>query len=239
MRQPLNLLKVIQRFFIIAAKLVANHRLKLLALFFGVFIPFFIFGHLAEDVWDEGGFGWDIPVLLAIHKWATPTLDALMINITNLGGPQALVPIVVVILGLLLLQQKYFQALFFCLATAGAAVINIAAKLFFRRARPDLWISAVIEHNYGFPSGHAMGSMAVITAVVIMTWSTRWRWFVIVCGYLFVLLVGLSRLYFGVHFPSDVLAGWSASLCWVVGLYMVLSSRFKQLLRRFNKPQHE
>ena len=71
-----------------------------------------------------------------------------------------------------------------------------------------------------------MGSMAVVAALVTLTWGTRWRWAVVAFGALFVALVGLSRLYLGVHYPSDVLTGWLASLAWVGGCALIRSSAF-------------
>ena len=203
-----------------------KHRLMLVPLFFGIFIPLLVFGKLAEEVWEHEGFDWDIPILHFIHRFATPVRDNLMVLITDAGGIKVMVPVAGAIFLMLLLRRRQGHALFFSLAIGGAAVLNFLAKLFFRRTRPHLWISPVSEHDYGFPSGHAMGSMAVITALVILTWSTRWRWPILIFGSLFVLAVGLSRLYLGVHFPSDIMAGWVASLAWVMGVYMILSNRF-------------
>ena len=144
-----------------------KHRLMLVALFFGIFIPLLIFGKLAEEVWDHEGFNWDIPILNFIHGFATPVRDSLMVLITDAGGVRVMVAVAGAIFLLLLLRRRQAHALFFSLAVGGAAVLNFLAKLFFRRTRPHLWISPVSEHDYGFPSGHAMGSMAVITAIII------------------------------------------------------------------------
>ncbi len=74
-----------------------------------------------------------------------------------------------------------------------------------------------------FPSGHATGSFALATAVAVLAWPTRWRLAVIAGGALFVVAVGLSRLYLGVHFPSDILAGWCVALAWVALLRIAFS----------------
>ncbi|SMQ95553.1 phosphatidylglycerophosphatase B [Xanthomonas fragariae] len=98
----------------------------------------------------------------------------------------------------------------------------MGAKQFFQRERPSLWESIAPESTFSFPSGHAMGSMTLAAVVVALAWNTRWRWPVTIVASLFALLVGVSRIYMGVHYPTDILGGWSAALVWVVGLYLVM-----------------
>jgi undecaprenyl-diphosphatase len=70
-----------------------------------------------------------------------------------------------------------------------------------------------------------MGSMTLAAVVVALAWRTRWRWPVAVVAGLFALLVSLSRIYLGVHYPSDILGGWCAALAWVIGLYLICFRR--------------
>ncbi|HEY8599917.1 MAG TPA: phosphatase PAP2 family protein [Thermomicrobiales bacterium] len=204
---------------------VARRR-ALVLLFLTVLVPLVAIGELAEDVWDGAGLFFDRPILEALHARATPTLDATMLFFSHAGAPKPMVAFFIVILIGLLIAQRRGDALFFAIAVAGAMAINFGAKLLFGRARPDLWVSLAPESDYSFPSGHAMGSMAMIAALVVLTWGTRWRWPVLILGGLFVTLVGLSRLYLGVHYPSDVLTGWLASLAWVGGSALIRSSTF-------------
>ena len=101
-------------------------------------------------------------------------------------------------------------------------MLNLAAKHYFARARPDLWLSLAPETTFSFPSGHAMGSMTLAAVVTALAWNTRWRWPACLAAIAFALLVGMSRVYLGVHFPSDILAGWSAALAWTAGVYAVV-----------------
>jgi len=201
--------------------LVARPR-ALLALFSGVLAPLLVFGFLAEDVWLREGFAWDLPLLRAVHARATPTLDTTMLFFTRVGAPLPMIAFVALALLALLLRDRRGDALFFALAVGGAAGLNVVAKLVFQRARPALWPSLVTETDYSFPSGHAMGSLAVVAALVFLTWRTRGRWPILALGALFAAAVGLSRVYLGVHYPSDILAGWCASLAWVAGVWLLL-----------------
>jgi membrane-associated phospholipid phosphatase len=190
----------------------------LLLLFLGVGLPLTAFGALARDVWTQGGIGWDEPILRYVHRHATPGRDTAMEVVSAAGYAYGVVPMAFVVAAVLLALRQRGNALFWAVAVGGAGALNQGAKLFFHRTRPDLWLSPAPEHTYSFPSGHAMGSMALVAALAVLAWPTRWRWWALVGGSVFTLLVGFSRVYLGVHYPSDVVAGWSASLAWVLGV---------------------
>lgn len=215
--------KLLQSFLKFLKKLITAHWRSLLVLLIGVFLPLLVFGELAEDVWEnEGGFPWDVPILLAIHTTAQPQLDVFTTTLTKFGVFWGVFPVATVI-ALVLLYQRRWRSLTFLLTTLlGSIVINRTAKALLHRVRPHLWPSPAPEFDYGFPSGHAMSSMTLVAALVILTWRTRWRWWVLIFGGLFVLAIGWTRLYLGVHYPSDILAGWMASLAWVVGVNLLI-----------------
>lgn len=197
----------------------------LLILFFGIGLPLITFGALAADVYTRGGILWDEPILRYVHGHATPGLDAAMIFISAIGHEFGVVPLAGLIFFVLLAFRRRGNALLWAVAMGGAGALNQGAKLFFRRSRPELWDSPAPEHTYSFPSGHAMGSMALAAALVVLAWPTRWRWWAIVGGGVFTLLVGFSRVYLGVHYPSDVVAGWAAALAWVLGVSQIAYGR--------------
>lgn len=212
-----------------APKLLArfqNHLPKLLLVLIGVLVPLLLFGALADEVAERDTIHFDDPTLQFLHARATPRFDTLMLLASRLGGLKVALPFIIGIALILWFTRQRSAALFLAVAVGGACAINVIAKLIFARHRPDLWVSIAPENDYGFPSGHSMLSMAIVSALLILVWQARgatWlKWAATFIGAAFVAWVGLSRLYLGVHYPSDVLAGWSASLAWVVGSFMLL-----------------
>ncbi|NJM41275.1 MAG: phosphatase PAP2 family protein [Anaerolineae bacterium] len=195
-----------------------RHRLQLVLLFFGVLVPLYVFGELADEVVEKEVFAFDNPILLWLRGLSTPTLDTLMLAFSALGYLFGVVPLDIGVFLFLLWRRRWGDVVFWVLAIGGAALLNVLAKAAFGRLRPDLWLSIAPETTFSFPSGHAMGSMALVAALAVLLWPTRWRWVSVIFGGLFVFLVGVSRSYLGVHYPSDILAGWAASLAWVLGV---------------------
>jgi membrane-associated phospholipid phosphatase len=195
-----------------------RQRWPVLVLFFGVLVPLLVFGKLAGDVAEQEVFSFDKPILLFIHSLSTPFLDKIMLAFSALGYLFGVVPLDIGIFLCFLWCRRWGDAVFWGLAIGGAALLNVIAKSAFGRIRPDLWLSIAPEVTFSFPSGHAMGSMALVTTLAVLAWPTRWRWVSLIVGGLFVFMVGLSRSYLGVHYPSDILAGWAASLAWVLGV---------------------
>ncbi|RFP64648.1 PAP2 family protein [Hymenobacter lapidiphilus] len=200
-------------------------------LLLGIAVPWLIFLNVAEDIWESGGFVGDQSILEWLHARQAPGPDQLALFFSRVGGTSIMTVVSLGIGGLLLWRRQWSAAWFFALAVGGAMALNIAAKLLFGRARPALWESIAPEGFYSFPSGHAMGSAALAAAVAFLVWHTPWRWPAVVLGTLFALGVGLSRMYLGVHFPSDVLAGWFCSVGWVASLYVLFSPYLVQLRR--------
>jgi membrane-associated phospholipid phosphatase len=206
-------------------QVIWTHRWRLLLVFLGVLVPLIGFGALAEDVWTTERIAWDLPILMFMYQHNSPWTTTLMIFVSEVGYAWGVVPIDLLIFGFLLLRRRWGDAIFWLLAVGGAGLLNIVAKLLFQRTRPDLWLSPSPESTFSFPSGHAMGSMALVSTLLVLLWPTRWRWPTLILGAIFVLLVSVSRVYLGVHYPSDILAGWCASLGWVLGISAVLYGR--------------
>lgn len=205
------------------------HRALLLLLVLGIGLPWFIFLNIAEDIWESGGFWGDQTIMRFWHAHATPALDRLALALSYLGGPLNMTLLSGGIGAALFLTHRRLAARFFALAIGGAVFLNLSAKAFFGRARPSLWASIAPETSFSFPSGHAMGAAALAAALTFLFWPTRWRWMAMALTVLFALGVGWSRMYLGVHYPSDVVAGWVVSVGWVGGVHLFFSPAYHQL----------
>jgi undecaprenyl-diphosphatase len=208
-------------------RLLTAHWGALVALLMGVCLPLYIFESLAVTVWrNKSSFPWDEPLLEAIHATAQPQLDWFAATLTKLGVFWGVFPAATVIAIGLLSLRRWRSLAYLITVLSGSVVINRSAKMLLHRTRPSLWASIAPESDYAFPSGHAMSSMTFVAALLVLTWGSRWFWFVLAGGSLFVVSIGWTRLYLGVHFPSDVLAGWLVSIAWTVGASLLIRPRF-------------
>lgn len=209
----------------VGRRVLQRHGLRLGIVFLCVALPLWGFGELAEDLLEGTPFPFDVPLLEGLHALAGPGLDRAFLALSAVGYSGGVVPADLLLVVALAWRRHPRSAVFASVALAGSALLNLAAKHVFARARPALWLSIAPETTYSFPSGHAMGSATLACVVACLAWNTRWRWPAVVLGTLFVVGVGASRVYLGVHYPSDVLAGWSAALAWTLGVRFVAFRR--------------
>jgi undecaprenyl-diphosphatase len=173
------------------------------------------FGELAEDVLEGERFAIDEALLGIAHASAGPTLDAVFVALSAMGFAWGVIPADVLLVGTLFLKRRLREAMFAVSAIGGSALLNVVAKRSFRRERPAYWESIAPETSYSFPSAHAMGSATLGCVLVVLAWRTPARIPILLVTTAFVVGVGASRVYLGVHFPTDVLAGWAAACAWV------------------------
>ena len=204
---------------------LSHESLRILLAFLVILVPLAAFAGLADELREGEGFFFDQPILLFLHEQASTGLDWFFVTMSKLGFQWGVIPIDIAIAGWLVWKRRYRDALFFLLAIVGSVLVNMGAKGHYTRMRPDLWISVAPEFSYSFPSGHAMGSASLATALVLLSWPTKWRWWISAPALLFMLLVGMARVYLGVHYPSDILAGWSAACAWVLAMHWLVASR--------------
>jgi undecaprenyl-diphosphatase len=168
---------------------------------------------LSADVWLRRGLEWDVPIMLAVHEWAAPWLDITMLAITELGQ---LIAFTLGAVGVVWLWQRMRRSLALALAISvlGAGLLNQLLKALFARPRPQLFVTIIDATNYSFPSGHTMVSVGFFGFVAVLLWHSG-KWALAMVSLLIPLLVALSRVYLGVHYPSDVLGALAVAWVWV------------------------
>jgi len=194
-------------------------------------VPIVIFLALAIGTHGNKTMPGDIAILNTINEFSFPQLDKIEIAISNVSDVAPVVVASLVAIGILFFFRQRGKALFLATCIAGTAALGFIFKLIFDRSRPDLWPPLVHESTNSFPSGHAITSSTIVLCVIIFCWHTKFRILAICLGILYVLAVALSRLYLGVHYPSDIVAGWCVSIVLVAAVYYV----FRYLKSRFFK----
>lgn len=180
----------------------------------------FLFGWLAEDVFEGETISFDETVRNAVHQTATPLLTDAMKVFTFIGSTVFLVGLFLVV-AFALYYLKHKRALvLFAITMVGEVILLTSLKRSFQRARPEPFFGYVLPDSFSFPSGHSLSSFCFygILAWLITARMENRKLKIIVwtLAASIILLVGLSRIYLGVHYPSDVLAGFAAGLVWVV-----------------------
>ena len=174
---------------------------------------------LADVVVEGESRAFDRAALLWIHSTFPGWLDGPMRIVTALGYYWFVLLLLVVAVSLFYQSGWNLSAILLLVSTAGSAVLTTVLKSVFQRARPELFDSGYQASFYSFPSGHAtvaVGLYGMLTLVLAYRLRGAARWAVAVSGILVVLLIGFSRLYLGVHYPTDVVAGYLAALLWLV-----------------------
>ncbi|MBD2678227.1 MULTISPECIES: phosphatase PAP2 family protein [Nostoc] len=202
--------------------LIARWR-SLLLLLIGVYLPLQVFEILAVKVWENGeGFPWDVPTLLAVHSTQNPQLDVLAVMLARIGSPWTASVIAAAIALILLLQKRWRSLAYVLTISVGSVLISRTGKELMHRVRPHLWNSIAPELSFAFPSGHAIASITLVAIFLILSWATPWRRLVFIFGSLYVISIAWCRLYLGVHFPSDILAGWMLASAWAIGVSLII-----------------
>jgi undecaprenyl-diphosphatase len=182
---------------------------------------------LADEVIEGGTERIDRRILLAMrnpHDLRDPVgpkvVEEAVRDITGLGGVTILGLLTAAVAGFLVLDGKRRMALFVCASVASGALASNALKLAFNRPRPDLVPHGMYTVSTSFPSGHSMlSAVTYLTLGALLSRSEkrkRVKAYFLVLAALLTMLVGISRVYLGVHWPSDVLAGWTAGAVWAL-----------------------
>jgi membrane-associated phospholipid phosphatase len=183
----------------------------------------FFFGWMAEEVLGGDAKRFDDFARAAVHSFASPTMTRIMQGLSLLGSVASRAILTVLAVSLFLYFRLHRAAAFLLVIMAGAVILDLTLKQAFHRPRPVPYFG-VAPPSYSFPSGHALGSLCLFGALAIILSATPNRTARIVIWTIAILLIvgiGLSRIYLGVHYPSDVVAGYSAAIVWVGTVFVI------------------
>jgi undecaprenyl-diphosphatase len=210
---------------------LGGHELALLLAFAGVMCGIWLFGLIAGEVMEGDTQAFDQKLLLAMRHPGSheplgpPELQDAARDVTALGGVTVLTLLTLITGGFLLLTGKRHMALFVYGSVAGGALVAGILKSFFQRARPDLVPHGAYVSTTSFPSGHSMlSAVTYLTLGALLARSQprkRLKAYFLLLATVLTLSVGLSRVYLGVHWPTDVLAGWTAGASWATFCWLV------------------
>jgi undecaprenyl-diphosphatase len=197
----------------------------------------FVFGLIAQEVVEGKTLAFDRKILVALRSASDPSvligpdwLPEAARDVTSLGSMVVLGIITITAVGYLFLAGRSAMAWLMLIAVVGGVVISDLLKLAFGRTRPDVVAPVARVFTTSFPSAHAtMSAITYLTIGAILARSqaspTISVYFLSLAGFLTV-LIGVSRIYLGVHYPTDVLAGWCIGAAWALGCWAV-SARFQ------------
>lgn len=183
--------------------------------FIMIIIPSLLFASLADEVHENETLAFDTAVLESVHREASPAADIAIKTFTEFGGPLLLPAISLGLTSILVYRRRLRYAFIMFISVAGASALNIILKSIFQRDRPQLWRWIVSENGTSFPSGHTMASSALALSLVVILWNTKWRWLAASLGFVYTVGIAFSRIYLGVHYPTDIIASWLVSIAWV------------------------
>jgi membrane-associated phospholipid phosphatase len=171
----------------------------------------------------------------AIHTWFghehQPALTVLFDTATTIGGTVGLGAITVMVAATLLVMKERASAIFVAVTVGVGALLNLGLKMIFARTRPDLANALVAARWFSFPSGHAMDSFLTFGTLAYLVLRQSWRWAAksacLAIALTMVVLIGMSRVYLGVHWASDIAGGWTAGTVWLTSAVVA----FEMLLR--------
>jgi undecaprenyl-diphosphatase len=180
------------------------------------------FAWLAEEMLEGATAQFDSQVRSAIHAHSSDQLTAIMKFLTFFGSSLVMAPLAILILAICYIRREFHVLEILAATFAGAVVLELLLKVIFQRPRPVPFFDLPQPATYSFPSGHALFSFCFFAGLAVVVSSRLARpaakialWF-----FAFVLIfgIGFSRVYLGVHYPSDVLAGYAAGIVWVATL---------------------
>ena len=217
---------------------MGSRELPVLMVIFALMASLLIFVELADDVMEGDTGEFDRVILLSMRnsqdlsdpigpRW----VEEIGRDFTALGGNAVLTLLTLAVMGFLILEGKRRMAVVLIVATLGALSLSTALKHYIDRDRPDLVPHGAVVYTASFPSGHSMlaaSTYLTLAALLVRTQKNRRiKAYILLVAVMTTILVGISRVYLGVHWPTDVIAGWTAGagwalLCWLLARWLQL-----------------
>lgn len=186
--------------------------------FAGLVAALVVLGSLADGVRDQEVFALDTWATPFLHGIASPGLDAFFTGLTTMGSSLIVFPLFLGAVALLVTRRRYGASLFLAVALGGSLALDFVMKLIFERPRPKLDYAAVLP-DYSFPSGHSMNGVVFYVSLALILWSVFGRRVGLISLGVAVALafgIGVSRIYLGYHYLTDVVGGWLAGIAWLL-----------------------
>jgi undecaprenyl-diphosphatase len=187
-----------------------------------------LFAWLCEEVFEGALQQFDFRTRTAVHAFSNQQLTAVMQGLTFLGSIAFLSALFIILTIVFLMAGLHRSAVWLAVAAGGSVVLDVSLKLAFHRPRPVPFFGTT-PLTYSFPSGHALSSLCfygVLAGLCVTQMNNRAAQIMIwILSGLLVAGIGLSRIYLGVHYPTDVIAGYLAGSIWVSTLLVVTHVR--------------
>ncbi|MBC7828853.1 MAG: phosphatase PAP2 family protein [Chitinophagaceae bacterium] len=186
----------------------------------------FLFTFIAHEVVFEKEDLFDSRVIQFFSPYSSSPFIDIMKVFTFLGSGRFLIPAYIVLVGYFLIRRKMIYGLHIAIMAVTSSALSYYGKRIFQRARPDSPLIQTLK-TYSFPSGHALSSFIFCSILIYLVWRGNmqrvWKWTLSILLFLVSITIGLSRIVLGMHYPSDVLAGFCLGFVWVILSFYLLN----------------
>ena len=228
--------------FLRLTKEVSFAQLLFIEIVFGLFwniVSLYLFSHLTKNVLEKGTIAYDQFISAFIYSFRSPLMTKIMFFFTNLGNTFTVIILAVLIILFLIIRNHKNEAFLFSLALIIGGLLSFLLKIIFQQPRPQ--ISPLLNlRDHAYPSGHAMNNLVLYGLLAFFifrfTRNKKLSLIAIIMAVFLIGLIGFSRIYLGVHYPSDVLAGYLAGFWLLVTILLVDKTlTFRRELKTFRK----
>ncbi len=189
-----------------------------------------LFAYMTKVVFSTTDYlAFDLVIIDWVQSFVSDTATFVMLIITEIGFIYVIFPVMLITLYILLFKKKhYWEAVMLIASLGGGDLIKVTIKNIVQRERPT-FLQLAEESSFSFPSGHTMAAITFWGMFAYIVWinlpeRTGLRTFVAIVAPMIILLIGISRIYLGVHFPSDVVAGYAIGGAWLITCIMALNA---------------